>query len=54
MKLTITMDVYEDYADPTHEIGLSEYGFQRMFEALIPFGDDVQFSRSWDTSLRDT
>jgi len=53
VKLTITMDVYEDYADPTHIVGLTEYGFERMFEALYPFGEDIQFSRAWDSSLRD-
>jgi hypothetical protein len=51
MKLRIEMDVYEDYADPTHIVGLTEYGFERMFQALLPFGADIQFSRAWDTEL---
>lgn len=54
MKLVIEMDVYEDYADPLHEVGLTEYGFERMFEALLPFGEDITFSRAWDASLRES
>lgn len=44
-KISITMDVYDEIADPDHETGLTEEGYDILMEKLTPYGDDVDIQR---------
>lgn len=39
MQIRITINVYPEYADPDHETGLSEGGFETIYDVLTGFGD---------------
>ena len=45
MKIYITMDVDEEFADPSHEMGVTEEGYTAIVNALMGIGDDVDVHR---------
>lgn len=45
-KVTITMEIDDDYADPEHWMGVTNEGFELLFRALSPYGDDIDINRS--------
>lgn len=49
MKVRITMEVADDIADPNHSMGVTNEGYERIVEALIPYGDDIDIKRETDT-----
>lgn len=46
MKIHITMDVDEEYADPDHEFGVTEEAYVDIISALSAFGDDIEVHRT--------
>lgn len=44
-RVVITMEIDEEYADPDHEMGVTEEGYTALVRALAGFGDDVEVSR---------
>jgi hypothetical protein len=49
-KVVITLDPYPENADPDHETGLSEYGFEQLMSALATIGDVEDISKQEDES----
>lgn len=45
MKIYITMEVDDEYADPTHEMGVTEAGYEAIVHALMGIGDDIDVHR---------
>jgi len=43
MRIKVTFEVDDEYADPSHEMGLTEEGYLLLSDA-IP-GDDIQVER---------
>jgi hypothetical protein len=41
MKITITMNIDDEYADPGHKTGVTEAGHDAITDALAEFGDDI-------------
>jgi hypothetical protein len=41
MKIKITMDVPEEYADRDHPTGLKNDAYEALMDALMDHGDDV-------------
>jgi hypothetical protein len=46
MKIIITMELDDDYADPGHSTGVTEEGYIKINEALSELGTDVDVSRA--------
>jgi hypothetical protein len=46
VKIYIIMDVEDEYADPSHEMGVTEEGYEAILSALIGIGDDIDVFRS--------
>lgn len=44
-KIRITMDVDDEYADPDHEMGITEQGYQEISDALSSYGDDIDIQK---------
>jgi hypothetical protein len=45
LKITITMIVDDDIADPEDRMGVTEAGYDAILEALTPFGDNIDVAR---------
>lgn len=43
-KITITMDLDDEYADPDHKMGVTEEGYEGISEALSGFGTNIDVS----------
>ena len=41
-KITITMDIDDDYADPGHKMGVTTEGYDAICDALTEFGGDIE------------
>jgi hypothetical protein len=41
MKIKITMEIDPDWADSTHNMGVTAEGYERIVDALNAFGDDI-------------
>ena len=41
MKVRIILDVPDEYADPDHQMGITEDGFLLLHDALSGFGFDI-------------
>jgi hypothetical protein len=48
MKIAITMDLDDDYADPVHPMGVTEAGHDAIMDALGVFGGDISIERAGD------
>jgi hypothetical protein len=46
MKITITMEIDGDYADPSHKMGVTEEGFDAILEALSELGTDIEVKQA--------
>ena len=40
-KITITMDLDPEWAEPDHPMGITEEGFLRLTDVLAKFGSDI-------------
>lgn len=45
MKITITGDVDDDYADPDHEMGVTNEGYEAILGGLSGILDDIDIKR---------
>ena len=45
MKIYITMEIDNVYADPGHEMGVTDDGYMRIVNALMGLGDDIDVHR---------
>jgi hypothetical protein len=45
MKIRITMDVADEYADPGHEMGVTTEGYEEIIDALAAYGDDIDIRK---------
>lgn len=43
--IQITMDVDDEYADDSHEMGITEEAYERLIHALVGFGDDIDVKK---------
>lgn len=41
MKITITMDISDELADPGHSMGVTEEAYNELMDALGQFGQDI-------------
>ena len=48
MKIHISMDLFPEAADPDHETGLSEMGYERFMDFLMGYGEDIDIRRDTD------
>lgn len=46
MKITITMNLDEAYADPAHSMGVTEEGYEKISAPLGDLGSDVDIERA--------
>lgn len=46
MKIQITIDLDDDYADPDHESGVTAEADEELMEALMAFGTDIQITKA--------
>ena len=46
MRITITMEIDPEFADPDHEMGVTEDGYREITEALEPLGTDISVARA--------
>jgi hypothetical protein len=46
MKIAITMDLDDEYADPGHEMGITGEGYDRLTETLAEFGENIDVRRA--------
>lgn len=44
-KIQITMDPHDEYADPNHEMGITEEAYIELATLLAGYGDDVEIER---------
>lgn len=44
-KVRITMEVDDEYADPDHEMGLTEEAYLQLSSVLGEFGEDIDIKR---------
>jgi hypothetical protein len=49
MKITITMDLDDGYADPDHPMGITEAGYDELTNVLMLFGSDIDVKRADDS-----
>lgn len=45
MRIKITMDVDDEYADPNHRMGVTLPAFEGIHEALRQYGEDIDVVR---------
>ncbi len=43
MHIRITLDLDDSLVDANHPTGLTNEGFEALFEVLSPLGDDIKF-----------
>lgn len=46
VKITITMDLDDGYAEPDHKMGISEAGFTALLDALDRFGTNIDVAKA--------
>lgn len=46
MKVRITIDIDDQYADPAHPMGVTDEGYTRIVDTLSWLGDDVDVERA--------
>jgi hypothetical protein len=39
------MDIADEYADPDHDMGITEEAYEQITDALMGFGDDVDIRK---------
>ena len=44
MRIAITLDVYDELADPDHEMGVTTAGYEAILDALSGIGEDIQIN----------
>lgn len=44
-KIQITMTVDDEYADPGHEMGITESAYEDLSDALGNFGEDIDIHK---------
>lgn len=45
-KVTITLEIDDEYADESHEMGVTEEGYMTIMAALSGIGDDIDVRRA--------
>ncbi len=45
MKIRITLEVYDEAADPNDETGVTSEAFDEIFEALSQVGEEIQIQK---------
>ncbi len=45
MKVQITLEVYDDAADPDDETGVTNEVFEEIFDALSRFGENIDIRK---------
>jgi len=45
MKIYIAMEVDDEIADPTHEMGVTSEGYEAIVHALMGLGDDIDITK---------
>lgn len=45
MKIYITLEVDDEIADPDDETGVTSEAFDRLFDALMHFGTEIDINR---------
>jgi hypothetical protein len=40
------MDVDDEYADPDHDMGITEQGYEQIMDALSGVGEDIDIRRA--------
>jgi hypothetical protein len=45
-KIVITMEVDDDYADPDHEMGVTNEGYEEIIRRLSAVGYDIDVERA--------
>lgn len=48
MKIRITMDLYDEVADPDHETGVKELTWGQLMDFLHGYGEDIDIRRDDD------
>ncbi len=48
MKIRITIDLYDEMADPDHETGVKEAPWGSIMMFLAAYGDDIEIRRDDD------
>ena len=48
MKVYIAMEIEDSYADPAHEMGVTNEGYEAIVDALLGIGDDIDVRRDAD------
>lgn len=51
MKIVISMDLDDDYADPDHPMGITEDAYMQLTDRLCDMGDNINVSKvhgSWE------
>ena len=46
MKINITMDLDDEFAEPEHPMGVTEDGHLAIQEALMEFGTNIEVTRA--------
>jgi hypothetical protein len=46
VKIIITLNLDDSYADPGHDMGVTEEGYMGISDALEPFGDNVEIAKA--------
>jgi hypothetical protein len=46
MKIKITMDLEDEYADPNDPMGVTEEAYLEISSSLSSYGDDIQFEKN--------
>lgn len=46
MRIIITMDLDDDYADPHHEMGVTEEGYEEIIDAIGHLGTDIAIRKN--------
>lgn len=45
MKIQITLEVYDEAADPDDETGVTNETFEQLFDALSHFGENIDIRK---------
>jgi len=48
MKIQITLDLYDENADPDHESGVKPLVWDQIYDRLTGFGDDMEILKVGD------
>lgn len=47
-RITITIDIDDEYADPAHDMGVTNDAYDMLLAMLAPYGDDITFKAGDD------